>query len=81
MVLQREGRVVDGAAEGICYWVEGLRWDGFYDSGVLPLLDVTRRGINGINAVRGQEISVKASENHMGNEGFFYLCRQLWLFR
>lgn len=49
--------MVDGAAEGICYWVEGLRWDGFYDSGVFPMLDVTRRCINGINAVRGQEIS------------------------
>lgn len=24
----------------------------------------------GINAVRGQEISVRVSENHMGNEGF-----------
>lgn len=43
--------------------------------GVLPLLDVTRCGIDGINAVRGQEISVRVSENHMGNEGFFYLYR------
>lgn len=41
----------------------------------------TMRGIDGINAVREQGTSVITLENYMGNEGFFYLYRQLWLFR
>lgn len=55
-----------GTAEGICYWEAG-RLTGA-GRGYAAGRGAVDRG--GINAVRGQEISVRVSENHMGNEDF-----------
>lgn len=65
MILQGGVGCPGGDGAG-CFWEMG-RLTGTAE-GICYRKGAVDRG--GINAVRGQEISVRVSENHMGNEGF-----------